>query len=119
MLLLGSCRRAPRPERGSSLLLLAALLLPSTCLAQSYPTKPIHLIVPFPPGGVADIIARPIAERLTKSLGQPVVVESRGGATGTLGASFVAQSSSRRVHAAIGHHQRNCDEPDALQIAAL
>jgi tripartite-type tricarboxylate transporter receptor subunit TctC len=93
MLLLGSCRRAPRPERRSSLLLLAALLLPSTCLAQSYPTKPIHLIVPFPPGGVADIIARPIAERLTKSLGQPVVVESRGGATGTLGASFVAQSS--------------------------
>jgi tripartite-type tricarboxylate transporter receptor subunit TctC len=72
---------------------LGALLAPPACLAQGYPTKPIHLIVPFPPGGVADIIARPIAERLTKSLGQPVVVESRGGATGTLGASFVAQAT--------------------------
>jgi tripartite-type tricarboxylate transporter receptor subunit TctC len=49
--------------------------------------------VPFPPGGVADIIARPIAERLTKSLGQPMVVESRGGATGTIGASYVARAA--------------------------
>jgi tripartite-type tricarboxylate transporter receptor subunit TctC len=68
-------------------------LLSAVCLAQGYPSKPIRIIVPFPPGGVADIIARPIAEKLQKSLGQPVVVESRGGATGTLGASFVAHSS--------------------------
>src|SRR5262245_672466 len=73
-------------------LMLGALLLallPQAGLTQGYPTKPIFLIVPFPPGGVADIIARPIAERLTKSLGQPMVVESRGGATGTIGASYV------------------------------
>jgi tripartite-type tricarboxylate transporter receptor subunit TctC len=67
-------------------------LFSTMCFAQGYPSKPVHIIVPFPPGGVADIIARPIAERLQKSLGQPVVVESRGGATGTLGASFVAHS---------------------------
>jgi tripartite-type tricarboxylate transporter receptor subunit TctC len=68
------------------------LALPAAGVAQDYPNRPIHLIIPFPPGGVADVIARPIAEKLTKSLGQPVVVESRAGATGTLGASFVAHS---------------------------
>jgi tripartite-type tricarboxylate transporter receptor subunit TctC len=67
-------------------------LLSAACLAQGYPVKPVRIIVPFPPGGVADIVARPIAERLQRLLGQPVVVESRGGATGTLGASFVAHS---------------------------
>jgi tripartite-type tricarboxylate transporter receptor subunit TctC len=68
-------------------------LLPQAGLTQGYPNKPVFLIVPFPPGGVADIIARPIAERLTKSLGQPMVVESRGGATGTIGASYVARAT--------------------------
>ena len=72
--------------------MLLALLLPLAGFAQDYPTRPIHLIVPFPPGGVADIIARPIAERLSMSLGEPVVVENRGGATGTLGASYVAHA---------------------------
>jgi tripartite-type tricarboxylate transporter receptor subunit TctC len=76
-----------------SLAAAVVLLSPAACLAQSYPTKPIFLIVPFPPGGVADIIARPIAERLGKSLGQPMVVENRGGATGTLGASYVARAT--------------------------
>jgi tripartite-type tricarboxylate transporter receptor subunit TctC len=73
--------------------LLIALALPTACLAQDYPTRPIHLIIPFPPGGVADVIARPIADKLTKSLGQPVMVESHAGATGTLGASFVAHAA--------------------------
>jgi tripartite-type tricarboxylate transporter receptor subunit TctC len=76
------------------LLVAAALgtLFSTACIGQRYPVKPIHIIVPFPPGGVADVIARPIAERLQKLLSQPVVVENRGGATGTLGASFVAHS---------------------------
>jgi tripartite-type tricarboxylate transporter receptor subunit TctC len=75
-------------------LLLGLLSLPLNCFAQDYPTRPIHLIVPFPPGGVADIIARPIAERLSASLGEPVVVENRGGGTGTLGASYVAHAAA-------------------------
>jgi tripartite-type tricarboxylate transporter receptor subunit TctC len=64
-----------------------------SCFAQDYPTRPIHLIVPFPPGGVADIIARPLAERLSASLGEPVVVENHGGVAGTLGASDVAHAT--------------------------
>jgi tripartite-type tricarboxylate transporter receptor subunit TctC len=72
---------------------LLGALLPLTGRAQDYPVRPIHLIVPFPPGGVADTIARPIADRLATSLGQPVVVENRGGVTGTLGASYVAHAA--------------------------
>ncbi|OZI19159.1 hypothetical protein CAL26_16020 [Bordetella genomosp. 9] len=83
--------RGPILKRAASLA--AALLLPIAASAQSYPDKPIHLIVPFPPGGVADIIARPIAEKLSTTLGQPVIVENRGGATGTIGAAFVAHSA--------------------------
>jgi tripartite-type tricarboxylate transporter receptor subunit TctC len=81
-------------RRGHLFLLLAALLItPSAGVAQTYPNKPVRLIIPFAPGGVADVIARPIADRLSRSLGQPVVVESRAGATGTLGAAYVAQSA--------------------------
>ena len=120
MLRLTSMRRRRHAMCRASLpiLLLGMLLLSPACLAQTYPSRPIHLIVPFPPGGVADIIARPIAERLSKSLGQPVVVESRAGATGTLGAAFGAGGPGR-LHAAARHDQRNRDEPDALQVAAL
>ena len=71
---------------------LAAGLLSAATPAQQYPAKPIRLVVPFPPSGPADVIARPLAQRLGEVLGQPVVVENRAGATGTIGASFVAKS---------------------------
>jgi tripartite-type tricarboxylate transporter receptor subunit TctC len=80
--------------RQAQLVLLAALLLaPRPGLAQNYPNRPVHLIIPFAAGGVSDVIARPIADRLSRSLGQPVIVESRAGASGTLGAAYVAQST--------------------------
>ena len=78
--------------RGRGAALLAALLLPAAAPAQTYPEKPIQLVVPFPPGGVADLIARPVAEKIAQSLGQPVIVENRGGATGTIGAAYVANA---------------------------
>jgi tripartite-type tricarboxylate transporter receptor subunit TctC len=62
--------------------------------AQSaYPNKPIKLIIPFPPGGSTDIVGRLLAQRLTISLGQPVVVENRGGAGGTIGATEAARAT--------------------------
>lgn len=69
---------------------LAALALPA--LAADYPDKPIHLLVPFPPGGLTDVLGRLVGERLRKSLGQPVVVENRAGAGTLLGAAVVAKS---------------------------
>ena len=61
-------------------------------LAQAFPNKPIRLIVPFTPGGSNDVFARVIAEKLGPVLGQPVVVENKPGASGNLGADFVAKS---------------------------
>ena len=66
-------------------LVLSALCLPGTAFAQSYPSRPIRIIVTFVPGGGADIIGRYIAQALTTALGQPVVIENRPGAGGLLG----------------------------------
>ena len=60
--------------------------------AQAFPTKPIRIIVPFPAGGTTDILARVVAQRMSETIGQPVLVENRGGAGGQLGAEAVAKS---------------------------
>ncbi len=70
---------------------LMVLALP-VALAQSWPSKPIRLVVNFPPGGAADQIARAIGTPLAEALGQPVVVENRAGANGNLGGELVAKS---------------------------
>lgn len=61
-------------------------------LAQSFPSKPIRIIVPFTPGSATDTMARPIAERLSAALGQPVTIENRAGAGGTIGMNVVAKA---------------------------
>ena len=60
--------------------------------AQDYPSRPITMIVPFPPGGVADITARPVAEAMGRILKQPVVVENKAGAGGGVGMQYVARA---------------------------
>ena len=62
-------------------------------VAQDFPTKPIRIVVPFPPGGTTDIIARIVGQRMSESMGQPVVVDNRGGAGGSLGADLVAKAN--------------------------
>lgn len=69
-----------------------ALAAPAAALAQSWPSKPVKILVGFPPGGVADIMARTVAPLMSETLGQPVVVESRAGANGNVAADAVAKS---------------------------
>lgn len=76
-------------------LLASAALLPGLARAQGgYPNRPVRMVVPYPPGGATDVIARMIAEKLTPQWGQPVVVENRAGAGATLGAEVVARAEA-------------------------
>jgi tripartite-type tricarboxylate transporter receptor subunit TctC len=69
------------------------LLAAGAVQAQAFPSKPITLVVPFPPGGSSDTIARAIGAKMQEKLGQPVVVENKGGATGTIGAAQVKRAA--------------------------
>lgn len=67
--------------------------LPATAHAQAYPNKPVRIVVPFPPGGGGDTIMRLFAEKLTASLGQPVIIDNRSGAAGRVGTEHVARAA--------------------------
>jgi tripartite-type tricarboxylate transporter receptor subunit TctC len=86
------------------LLLVAVVALHAgSALAQAYPNKPVKMIVGFPPGGGTDVVARVIAQKLTEWWGQPLTVENRPGATGTIGADYVAKSPADGYTLLMGH----------------
>ena len=97
-----------------AIVLALGLLAAMAAWAQEWPAKPVRFIVPYPPGGGTDVIARIVQSRLGDALGQQVIIENRGGAGGALGTEQAAHAGARRLHvplhAFLAHHQ-----PAALQ----
>jgi tripartite-type tricarboxylate transporter receptor subunit TctC len=85
------------------LLVAACLLHAGGAFAQAYPSKPVKMIVGFPPGGGTDVVARVISAKVQEWWGQPVTVENRPGATGTIGADYVAKSAADGYTLLMGH----------------
>jgi tripartite-type tricarboxylate transporter receptor subunit TctC len=71
---------------------ITCLHFPLQAFAQEYPNKPIRIVLPFPPGGGADVLMRPLSKKLTEILGQPILLDNRPGANGNIGAEIVAKS---------------------------
>jgi tripartite-type tricarboxylate transporter receptor subunit TctC len=71
----------------------AVLLLSTAAAAQNFPDKPIRIVVPYPPGASTDMLARLVGKKLSENVGQPVIVDNRGGANGAIGSTFVSRSA--------------------------
>ena len=92
-----------------------AALAAGTAAAQDYPSKPIRMVVGFPPGGGTDVVARIITPRLSELLGQSVVIENRPGATGTMAAGQVAKSAPDGYTIMMGHVSVNAIAPSLFK----
>ena len=77
----------------ATLIAAAGMLVPHPVFAQKFPTRPVTIIVPYPPGGLIDLVARVVQTPLQQQLGQPVIIENHSGAGGNVGAEFVARSA--------------------------
>ena len=80
-------------KAASRLIAVCVIGVASQGFAQDYPTRPVHFIVPYPPGGGTDVIARIVQPKLSENLGQPIVIDNRGGAGGAVGTDAAAKSA--------------------------
>ena len=85
--------------------------LPLAVLAQTYPAKPVRMVVPFPAGGGVDVTARILAQRLTDRVGQSFIVENRAGASGIIGTEFVAKAAPDGYTLLVGSQTTQCVVP--------
>jgi tripartite-type tricarboxylate transporter receptor subunit TctC len=92
-----------------------AILVSASAAAQQYPSKPIRLVVPFPPGGSTDIVARIVAQKLGTQLGQPLVIENRDGAGGTLGTAVAARAPADGYTLVVGTTSTHVVAPSVYQ----
>ena len=95
--------------------LICGVVIAATAHAQNWPTKPIKLLVGFAPGGGTDIVARSLAPKMSELLGQPVIVENKPGASGTIAADAVAKAASDGYTLLMGHSNSNAIAPFVLQ----
>src|SRR5256886_17557190 len=94
--------------------LLALLFICGLASAQDYPSKPVRMVVGFPPGGGTDVVARILAPRMSELLGQPIVIDNRPGATGTVAAGQVAESPPHGHTPHMGHGSVHAIAPALL-----
>ena len=104
-------------------LAIAAAMMPGranaqTTPVQNWPAKPIRIIVPYPPGGLSDVFARLIGDKLARVLGQSVVIDNRAGGNTIIGTQATAQVGSRRLHPA-AHQRRAEHQPEPRLQPAL
>ena len=84
-----------------------------------YPNKTVTLVVPYPPGGGVDVLARVVAEKLSGVLGHQVIVDNRVGGSGLVGTRAVIRSAARRLHAVPRPHRLDLDQPESLRQLGL